>query len=57
MGYVKCFDNDKTTSLKIIDKKLLKKCTNVLERVSGLMNIEFDSEPIYGSNDKYIKTK
>ena len=57
MGYVKCFDNDKTTSFKIIDKKLLKKCTNVLERVRGLMNIEFDSEPIYGNNDKYIKTK
>ena len=22
-----------------------------------LMNIEFDSEPVYGDNDKYIKTK
>ena len=21
------------------------------------MNIEFDSEPVYGHNDKYIKTK
>ena len=21
------------------------------------MNIEFDSEPVYGDNDKYIKTK
>ena len=21
------------------------------------MNIKFDSEPIYGNNDKYIKTK
>ena len=57
MGYVKCFDNNKTTSFRIIDKKLLKKCTNIREKVSGLMNIEFDSEPIYGNNDTYIKTK
>ena len=27
------------------------------EKVSSLINIEFDSEPIYGDNDKYIKTK
>ena len=26
-------------------------------RVSSLMNTEFDSEPVYGDNDKYIKTK
>ena len=28
-----------------------------MEKVSNLMNIEFDSEPVYGDNDKYIKTK
>ena len=27
------------------------------ERVSSLMNIEFDSEPVYGDNDKYIKPR
>ena len=27
------------------------------ERVSILMNIEFDSEPVYSDNDKYIKAK
>ena len=26
-------------------------------KVSNLMNIEFDSESVYGDNDKYIKTK
>ena len=25
--------------------------------ISSLMNKEFDSEPVYGDNDKYIKTK
>ena len=26
-------------------------------KISSLMNIEFDSEPVYGDSDKYIKTK
>ena len=42
---------------KVIDKTLLKKYIRIWERVSSLMNIEFDSEPVYGDNDKYIKTK
>ena len=29
----------------------------IWERVSSLMNTEFDSEPVYGDNGKYIKTK
>ena len=27
------------------------------KRICNLMNIEFDSEPVYGDNEKYIKTK
>ena len=57
VGYVKCFDSDKTITLKVIDKKLLKNCTKIWERVSSLMSIEYDSESVYGNNDKYIKTK
>ena len=26
-------------------------------KVISLMNMEFDSEPVYGDNDKHIKTK
>ena len=26
-------------------------------KISNLLNIEFDSEPVYGDVDKYIKTK
>ena len=29
----------------------------VMGKISNLLNIEFDSEPIYGDGDKYIKTK
>ena len=44
-------------SFKVIDNKLLKNYTKIWERVSSLMNIEFDSELVYGDNDKCIKTK
>ena len=57
IGYIKCFHSNKTISFKVSDKKLLKKFAKIWERVSSLMNIEFDSEPVYGDNDKYIKTK
>ena len=57
IGYVKHFDSNKTTSVKVGDNKLLKKYNKIWEKISNLMNIEFDSEPVYGDNDKYIKTK
>ena len=46
-----------TMSFKVGDNKLLKKCNKIWEKVSKLVNIEFDSEPVYSDGDKYIKTK
>ena len=44
IGYVKHFDSNKTMSFKVNDnKQFLKKYTKIWERVSSLMNIEFDS--------------
>ena len=57
IGYVKIFDNNKAMSLKVDDNKLLKRYNKIWEIISNLLNIEFDSEPVYGDNDKYIKTK
>ena len=57
VGYVKHFDSNKTVSFKVSDNKLLKKYNKIWERVSNLLSIKFDSEPIYGDNVKYIKTK
>ena len=57
IGYVKCFDYHKTMSFGFTDNKLLKKYIKIWEKVSNFMNIEFDSEPVYGDNDKYIKKK
>ena len=36
---------------------MLKKYTKISGIVRSLMNIKFDSEPVYGDNGKYIKTK
>ena len=49
--YVKHFDS------KVSDNKLLKKYTKIWEKNRNLRNIEFDAEPVYRDNDKYIKTK
>ena len=56
-GFAKYFEHSKTMSFKVIDKKLLKKYTKIWKKVSSLINKEFDSEPVYGDGDKYIKTK
>ena len=57
IGYVRHFESNKTMSFKVNDNRLVKNYTKIWEEVSILMNIEFDSEPVYGDNDKYIKAK
>ena len=57
IGYVKHFDSSKTMSFKVSDNKLLKKYNKIWEKVDNLLDIEFDSELVYGDGDKYIKTK
>ena len=57
IAYVKNFDSNKTISFKVSDNKLLKKYNKTWEKISNLMNIEFDCEPVYGDNDIYINTK
>ena len=54
IGYVKCFDDNKTTSFVADDKELLKEYTKVWEKIRDLIGKKFDAEPVYG--DKYIKT-
>ena len=45
-------------SFKIIDNTLLKKNTKKYGRkLVTLANKEFDTKPVYGDNDKYIKAK
>ena len=57
IAYVKCFDSNKTMCFEFIDNKLSKNYKKIWEKISSLIKINFDSEPVYGDNDKYIKTK
>ena len=56
IGYVKHFDSNKTLSFKVDDSNLLKKYNKIWGKISNLMNI-LVYKPVYGDNDKYIKTK
>ena len=57
IGYAKFFDNAKTMSPKVNDKKLLRNYIKKWEKISYLMNIKSDCETVYGGSVKYIKTK
>ena len=58
IGYVKCFESNKTIlSDKISDEMLLKKYTLIWKKVKTLLNTKFDNEPVSSNNDEYIKTK
>ena len=55
--YGRCFDGNKTISFKITDKKTVKKYTKLWEIINSLIGKEFDSELVYGDDEKYIETK
>ena len=44
--YVKRFDSNKTMSLNVSDNKLLKKYNKIWEKISNLLDIQFDSQPV-----------
>ena len=56
-GYARKFDENATMFFIVKDKQLLKKYTKIWETIEGLMKINFESKPVYGDDDKYIKSK
>ena len=56
-GYGKCLDSNRTMSFEVADKKLLKKYTKLLVKVSSLIGKALDTNNVYGNNDKNKKTK
>ena len=48
-------DGNTTMPFKIKVKQLLKKYNQIWKRVEKLLKRNFNSEPVYGDNDKYIK--
>ena len=56
-GYARKCDENATMSFRVNNKHLLKNQHKIWEKVEKLLKIDFESKPIYGDDDKYIKTK
>ena len=56
-GYARKFDENATVSFKVNHKQLLKNYNKISEKVEKLLKIDFERKPVYGDDDKYIKTK
>ena len=56
-GYAKKFNENAAISFKVNNRQLLKNYNKIWEKVEKLLKINFESNPAYGDNDKYIKTK
>ena len=56
-GHARKFDENATLAFIVKNKQLLKNYTKIWETVEKLMKINFESNPVYGDDVKYIKTK
>ena len=57
IGYVRTFESNTKISFKINNKQLLKKYNQIWKKIEKLLKIEFERKPVYGDDNKYIKTK
>ena len=56
-SYFKKFNENARMSFRINNKELLKNYNKIWDKIEKLMRIDFESKPVYGDDDKYIKTK
>ena len=56
-AYARKSDANATMSFIVKDKQLLKNYTKIWEKIEKLMKIYFETKPVHGDDDKYIKTK
>ena len=56
-GYARKCNDNATMSFIVKDKKLLKSYNKIWETIEKLMKINFESNPAYGDDIKYVKTK
>ena len=61
-GYINKFNeninkNTITMSLKVKNKKLFKNYNKIWKKIEKLIGTDFNTNPIYSDDDKYIKTK
>ena len=56
-GFAKKLEFILTMYFKISNKELLKKYDQIWKRIEKVLKTKFDSNPVYGDDEKYIKTK
>ena len=56
-AYFRKFNENSTMLFRVKDKQLLKNYSKIWKKAENLLNIDFESKPVYGDDDKYIKTK
>ena len=56
-GYFKKFNENAIISFRVNNKQLLKNYNKIWGKIEKWMRIDFESKPVYGEDDKYMKTK
>ena len=56
-AYAKKFNENATMSFRANNKQLLKNYNKIWEKVEKSLRIDFESKPVYGDDDKYIKAE
>ena len=56
-GYVRKFNKNVTMSFRVNNKQLLKNYNKIWDKIEKLLNRDFESKPVYGVDDKYMKAK
>ena len=55
--YLKKFNENVTMSFRVNNKQPLEKYNKIWKKVEKLMKTDFENKPVYGDDNKYIKTK
>ena len=56
-GYARKLDENATMSFRVKNKQLWKNHNKIWAKVKKLLKIDFESKPVCGDNDTYVKTK
>ena len=56
-GYAKKCNENARMSFRVNNKQPLRNYNKIWEKTEKLMRIDFESKPVYGDDDKYIKIK
>ena len=56
-GFTGKFKENTTMSVRVNDEQFLKNYNKIWKKIEKRMSIDFESKPVYGEDEKYIKTK